>query len=120
MFQLRLGQEYLEALYVVVWMKMAAYIFLYDDNYIDWLKEASSKEDVTEIAAKNIITFIEKNKKQQYNSTGERIKTALDNVATPLDALLVPRAGLEPARESSLPPQDSVSTTSTTSAQMRL
>lgn len=45
---------------------------------------------------------------------------ALDNVATPLDALLVPRAGLEPARESSLPPQDSVSTTSTTSAQMRL
>lgn len=35
----------------------------YDDNYIDWLKEASSKENFTEIAAKNIITFIEKNKK---------------------------------------------------------
>ena len=29
---------------------------------------------------------------------------------------VVPRAGLEPARESSLPPQDSVSTNSTTSA----
>lgn len=34
-----------------------------DDNYIGWLKEASSKEDVTEIAAKNIITLSKKNKK---------------------------------------------------------
>ena len=33
---------------------------------------------------------------------------------------VVPRAGLEPAREFSLPPQDSVSTSSTTSAQTRL
>ena len=38
-------------------------VLQYDDNYIGWLKEASSKEDVTELAAKNIITFIEKNKK---------------------------------------------------------
>ena len=45
-------------------------------------------------------------------------KKGLRLVATTLDVLLVPRAGIEPARRLPLPPQDSVSTNSTTSAQV--
>ena len=43
-------------------------------------------------------------------------KKSYSHLAITLACFLVPRAGLEPARESSLPPQDSVSTNSTTSA----
>ena len=51
-------------------------------------------------------------KKGQYSET----KKAVTLTITACYLLVVPKAGLEPARVSPLPPQDSVSTCSTTSA----